>query len=267
MLAERVHLADVFKEHAPDVLAGHAQRVDVDVLRGVLAVVGPHAEHVAFVGHDIVELVLPEEALGRGIALALLLPGLDGDGEVVVAEAEGEQEVGDGWPHPVHGHQICRVQLVQIVGAVVVRRSKVRLRPVVEVPDVVHGDHIAVESGIDELGDLGLPVALIGGLQTAPPDADRHEGHREDRQRDPVTPAKHEGDDSDEPGHAVQGGQNEPALVAAGSHDRQGQRAPARDGQRDESDQPANGARQEPAHEPSPLSIERSLPFKASVGL
>ena len=74
-------------------------------------------------------------------------------------------------------------------------------------------------------------------------------------------------DDSDEPGHAVQGGQNEPALVAAGSHDRQGQRAPARDGQRDESDQPANGARQEPAHEPSPLSIERSVPFKASVGL
>ena len=56
------------------------------VLRRILAVVGSHAQHVALVGHDIVELVLPEEALGRGIALPLLLARLDGDGEMVVAE-------------------------------------------------------------------------------------------------------------------------------------------------------------------------------------
>jgi hypothetical protein len=66
---------------------------------------------------------------------------------------------------------------------------------------------------------------------------------------------KHERDNGREAGQAVHRGQGEPALVAAGSHDCEGQCAPARDAQHGESTQPADGARQEAAHETSPMSI------------
>jgi hypothetical protein len=103
---ELVDIAHVAEEDAAAVLDRPHHPEEVDVLRRRLSVVCPHADHVALVGRDVEQLVLPEEPRHRRVLLRALLAHLDGDGQMVFAEAEAQKQVGDGRTHPVHGDEV-----------------------------------------------------------------------------------------------------------------------------------------------------------------
>ena len=69
--------------------------VEIDVFPA--AVVGPHADDVALVGHDVDQLELPVEAADGGVALAGLLPRLNGKTD---RRRVGELKADDGMRYP-----------------------------------------------------------------------------------------------------------------------------------------------------------------------
>ena len=168
MLPQRVHRADVLEEEAPDVLDRHPGPVEVDILGRIAAIVGPHADEVALVADDVDQLVALEGALDGRVALAALLPRLDRHRHVLVTEAEAQEHVRDHRAHPVGGDEVERVEPSEVEGAVVVGRREVRLRAVIEVPDVVERDQIAGNGGIRQPRDLRRPVPVVRRRDRAP---------------------------------------------------------------------------------------------------
>ena len=76
---QRVHLVEVAEQQLAGVVGGC---MSMRYRRHLLAAVaGAHADHVALVGHHVVELVLAEEAAHRRVLLAVLLARLDRDRE------------------------------------------------------------------------------------------------------------------------------------------------------------------------------------------
>src|SRR5436190_15961317 len=75
---QSVKRMDVFKETFARVLWRNGRAVKIDVL---LAVVCPHADHVALIGHDVDEFELPVEPADSRVGLANLLARLDREAE------------------------------------------------------------------------------------------------------------------------------------------------------------------------------------------
>ena len=121
-----------------------------------------------------------------------LLPRLDRDGEVVVAEAEAQEQVGDRLPHPIGGDEVHRVEPAQVEGLVVVAGRELRLCPIVEIPDVMHGHEVALERRVGQLGDLGLPVSVVRALDREPPAEQDRKENRKARRREPAGPRQEE---------------------------------------------------------------------------
>src|SRR6266576_530342 len=69
--------------------------VEIDVFPA--AVVGPHADDVALVGHDVDQLELPVETADGGVALANFLSCFDGKAE---RRSGGKLEADDGMCDP-----------------------------------------------------------------------------------------------------------------------------------------------------------------------
>ena len=75
----------------------------------------------------------------------------------------------DGGPHPVDRHEIGTLQLAQVEALVVVGGGEIGFAAVVEVANVAHRDHVAFDCGVGQHRHVGLPVALIGRFDAAPP--------------------------------------------------------------------------------------------------
>src|SRR5205823_97010 len=91
---QSVQRMDVFKKTFARARWRNGRAVKVDIL---LAVVCAHADHVALIRHDVDEFELPVEPADRRIALAKLLPRLDGETE---RRRVSELEAGDGMRDP-----------------------------------------------------------------------------------------------------------------------------------------------------------------------
>src|SRR4029453_1784432 len=76
---QSVERMDVFKETFARVRWRNGRAVKIDIL---LAVVCAQADHVALIGHDIDEFVLPIDAADRRGGVAKLLARLDGEVEL-----------------------------------------------------------------------------------------------------------------------------------------------------------------------------------------
>ena len=103
----------------------------------------------------------------------------------MAAEAEAQHDVRDRVPHPIDGDQVDLVELAQVEGLVVVMRRVVDVRPVVEVADVVDRHPIALEAGVGKLGDVGLPLAVVGRTDRSPHHQEGDEERSEEADRDP----------------------------------------------------------------------------------
>ena len=143
---------------------------------------GADAEDVAFVGDDVDEFVLAEEAFDGGEGLGFLFAGFDGDGEVAaVGEAEADDAVGDAGGAPVAEGEVDGLELVEVVGAVFPTGGVVGVGGVVvEVADVVEEERVAIDLDGGELRDVGEPVAGVGGLDGEVAEEDEGEGGEEE---------------------------------------------------------------------------------------
>jgi hypothetical protein len=190
---ESVHLAHVFEKQSAAALDRALAAVDIDVFRRVLTVIGTQTDHVALVGHHVIQLVLAEEALDRGIGLALFLAGFDRNGEVVAAgKGEADQGVGDGRTHPIDRHQVYAFKFGEIIGLVVPGRRVIGFAAVGKVADVVYRYHVAVDCRVGQFGHIRLPVAVVGRLDTEPPRKQDSKQHKVGSQRAPAPAAKAE---------------------------------------------------------------------------
>src|SRR5262249_24842510 len=131
------------------------------------------------------ELVLLEEALDGGVLLPHLLAGLDGNGQRRAAvELPAHDGGGDERGAPVDHEEIEAAKIREVGGAGLVTYGVVLLCAVVGVAKVVDGETVTVALAPGETRHVGLPVRVVGGLERAPPEEDRPEGHRPDHERE-----------------------------------------------------------------------------------
>ena len=191
MLAQLVHLADIFEEQPARVLLRRGYAIEIDVLGRVRANVGAHADQVALVGDDIDQLVAAEEAQHGRIGLAHLLSGLDRDRECRrVLEREAHHHVGDGVAHPVRPDQIDALELGEVDRAGLPVLGEVGLRAPGEVADLVDGDQVAVDLGPGCPSHIRCPGAIVPGLEGREPAGDRERGHGKGHQRPRDSPTE-----------------------------------------------------------------------------
>ncbi|MNC32231.1 hypothetical protein D3C75_805760 [compost metagenome] len=235
---QRVDAVHVLEEQAPAVLEVALHPVQVDVLLRVVPVVGAQADHVALVGHHVVQLVLAEEALEGGVAFALFLARLDGHRQVITAtKVEAEEDVGDGGAHPVNGDQVHPLQLAQVEALVVPGGGVVGFAAVLEVADVVHRDQVAFDAGMRQFGDVRQPVALVGRLDAVPPDAQHHEHGEVAAQGAPAPAAQGQGHQRGQRGEAEGRSQAVAQCLVGWPRKQDGQHAPAPDSNNQQAEQ------------------------------
>src|SRR6266481_9836473 len=165
---QRVERMDVFKETFARVRRRNGGVVKIDIL---IAVVCAHADHVAFIGHDVDEFELPVESANSRVGLAKLLARLDGEAD---RRRIGELKAGDGMRDPgrapVVDREVDAGDLRDAHSARLPVRSVVSLGPVVAVAYVVQRYFVSLNVGPRFLGHVQLPVAIIGRRKRQPPD-------------------------------------------------------------------------------------------------
>src|SRR5213080_485485 len=158
---------DVFKETFARVRWRNGRAVKVDIL---LAVVCTQADHVALIGHDVDEFELPVKPADSRVGLAKLLARLDGEAERRrVCELEADDGMRDPGRAPVIDRQVDAGDLRDAHGARLPMRGVVGLGPVVAVADVVQRYFVALNVGPPFLGNVRLPVAIVGRRKGQPP--------------------------------------------------------------------------------------------------
>src|SRR5579862_5989243 len=78
MIGEPIDYIEIVDQQRSRLRGWNADAVQIDLLT---AVVGSQSDQVTFVGDDVVELVLAEEATKRRVRFALLFARLDRDGK------------------------------------------------------------------------------------------------------------------------------------------------------------------------------------------
>ena len=221
MVTQAVELCDVAQEDRAHAWGRGAGAVEVDVLP---ANIGAHADHVALVRNHEDQLVLLEQPLDGGVALALLLPPLDRHRQVAaVGEAEAENRVGDARGAPVREEEVEGAEIGEAIRAVFVADVEVGLAPIHGVSHVVHGHGVVVHLGPGQGREIRLPVAIVPGWNEKPPD---EHGREEDTGERPPQTAGPDPEQDDSHGGQEQEGSGYPSGRGTGGREVQGQRPP-----------------------------------------
>ena len=158
----------IVHKDSPDIFERCPHSVDIHVLLR-LAVRCPHPDYIALVGNDVYQLVLPEEAGNRRIALAPFLARLDRNRDVIFApETEAQHNMRNGLTRPIHRDEVHGIELTEIVGPVFPAWSEVRFCPVIEISYAVDCNQVAVDLRIGRSRHLRLPIAVVGCRNKAP---------------------------------------------------------------------------------------------------
>ncbi|MNR18044.1 hypothetical protein D3C85_1347450 [compost metagenome] len=114
-IEQPVRRVDIGQEELPRRAVGHVDAVEIAVLAPD---VRAHAQAVLFGGGDHAQFILFEETADLGKLVALLAPDFNREHDVAaVAEAKGNQGMGNGGPSPVREGDIHGLQVVQRVAA------------------------------------------------------------------------------------------------------------------------------------------------------
>ena len=76
-------------------------------------------------------------------------------------EAERHQGVGDVRPHPVGKHQVGAAQTIQVGWAALPLRGVVGFAAPLEVAHIIQVNMVAVDPGLQQLGDIVSPYTLV----------------------------------------------------------------------------------------------------------
>lgn len=162
---ERFH---VFEESLARLRGWNQHPVEINIL--AMTVVGADTDHVALVGANVNEFILPVETTDGEIALADLFPCLDGKTE---RRPIGKLETHDRMRHvgraPEVDRQVEAGDLRKSYGARFPTWYVVGLGAVITIADVVQCDFVAVAFRSGSPSDIGLPVAVVARLQREPP--------------------------------------------------------------------------------------------------
>src|SRR4029453_2554645 len=125
---------DVFKKTFARLGWRNRRAVKIDIL---FAAVCAHADHIAFVGHDVDQFELPVKPADSRVALPKLLARLDGEAERWrVSELKTGNGMRDPGRAPVIDREVDASYLRDAHGARLPMRSVVGLGPVIAVADV-----------------------------------------------------------------------------------------------------------------------------------
>src|SRR5437870_1882327 len=167
LVPQSVERMGVFKETFARVRWRNGRAVKIDIF---LAIVCAHADHVALIGHDVDEFELPVEPADSRIGLAKLLARLDGEAE---RRRVSELKAGDGMRDPgrapVIDREVDAGDLRDAHGARLPMRGVVGLGSVVAVAYIVQRYFVALNVGPCFVGDVRLPVAIVGRRKRQPP--------------------------------------------------------------------------------------------------
>src|SRR5215813_13713694 len=121
-----VDALDVVQEQAPGLPPWQAQAIEIYFLLR-LPIGGAQANHIAFVGNDVHELILLEKPLDGRVLLGPLFTGLNRNSHVILLpKAKTEKQVGDGVTAPVRTEQVNRIQALQVKRLIIVPWSEIR---------------------------------------------------------------------------------------------------------------------------------------------
>src|SRR5438034_6250182 len=136
-LVQFIYCLNVVEKNPTYVFERRASPIDVNVFLG-LAISRAHANHVALVGNDVVDLVLAKKTCEGRVTLAFFFTGLDRNRKVILTlEAKAHHDMGDRFAGPIDGNNIARVELAQIVSAGFPTRIEVGLSPIIAISYVV----------------------------------------------------------------------------------------------------------------------------------
>ena len=156
-LGVRVQLIDateIIKEKCPPLFRRHLDAVETRFF--ALPIICPQPHHIAFVGDDVAQFKLAEQAFDRRIVFAFFFARLDGKTNIVaIGKTEAHHRVRDVRRTPGDQIQIHRAQRREVKCLVVVLHREVRLRAVIAVADVVDDHLITVDIGVRQHCQVG----------------------------------------------------------------------------------------------------------------
>src|SRR2546430_11166618 len=153
---ELVDLREIVEQQSAGNRGAAADPVEVNVFPTRAR---PDADDVALVRDDVVQLELAEEAEQRRILLALHLPRLDRDRQVLaVRELPARDRVGDAGRAPGGEKHVEAFDPIEIVGALLPALDDSGRRRIRKVPDVADRHEVAVDLGARQPRDVGLPI-------------------------------------------------------------------------------------------------------------
>src|SRR5215467_7175923 len=137
---QRIYFPNIIQKKPARIGCGGAGAIQINVLRWILPIVGPEPDQVAFVGDNVKQFVLLEEASDGRITLVLLPACLYGDREEIFpSKPEAQKNVSNRVSHPVRSNYVDGVEVPEIESFVVVARREIGFRSVIKVSDVVNG--------------------------------------------------------------------------------------------------------------------------------
>ena len=160
VLAQFVGVVEIFqKEFARPLRSGGGVK-QVNIFAS--SIVGTQPDKIAFIGENVKQFILPEKSANRGIALAHLVPGFDGGGNVViVAKLEAHDGMRDPGRTPVGHEHIDAAKLAQKNSFGKPLAGVVELGTIIAVAKIMNGNLVAINFGPRSLGIVGLPVAIV----------------------------------------------------------------------------------------------------------
>src|SRR5262249_27381044 len=175
-----------------------AGAIQINVLRWILPIVGPEPDQVAFIGDNVKQFVLLEEASDGRITLVLLPACLYGDREEIFpSKPEAQKNVSNRVSHPVRSNYVDGVEFPEIKCFVVVARREVGFCAIVKVSDVMDGHQVSIDRRIRQLGILRRPIPVLPRRNHEPPAKHQDEQRRKNQKRatpfgGPKIPSQHD---------------------------------------------------------------------------
>ena len=160
-LAERIDAGQGMKEEPLGLIRGEAERVEID---SVSADMRSQIDDVFFIGDDVEESVLPEDAQPeRRLSLLVLSAHLDGDSDMpAISTVERNERV--GWATDRGewlDEEINAAYVMEIDSLIVVLFDNRRVGRIAETADMMDEDCVPLlfDGGME--GDLGCPVSIV----------------------------------------------------------------------------------------------------------
>src|SRR5271170_4894013 len=157
MIVEPIQTTHIGEEELARDRRRNVRPIHVNFL--ALAEIRPQPNHVALIGGNKDQLILPKEAKDRRIRLPSLVPRLDRKGEVLaIAKVEAHNRMTDPPNAPVDEEEINPAKLRQIVAPIAPAVRVVALGAVIAIANVMHLNLISIDIGPRSTRNVRTPI-------------------------------------------------------------------------------------------------------------